>query len=217
MKRILSFAFLALVLVWGNFACKNESEAKETAQQAQKEVAQKAADAAITTKVKLKFADDSTVHATDINVDTDNGIVTLTGFVASQTEADRAADIAGKVEDVRTVHSFLKISEEKAQSSVVDSAKDTAKDTATDVGHEVEKGAKAVGTAADDTRITGEIKVKFGADDQVSASNIDVDTKNGVVTLKGTVKSSAERDKALEIAKAIDGVKDVHSYLTIRP
>ncbi|HET6266272.1 MAG TPA: BON domain-containing protein [Acidobacteriota bacterium] len=214
MKRILSFAFLALVLVWGNFACKNESEAKETAQQAQKEVAQKAADAAITTKVKLKFADDTTVHATDVNVDTDNGIVTLTGTVASQAEADRAADIAGKVEGVRTVHSFLKVSEGQAQgSSAVDSAKDAAKD----VGQDLKNGAKAVGTAADDTRITGEIKVKFGADDQVSASNIDVTTKNGVVSLHGKVKSAAERDKAVQIAKAIDGVKDVQSYLSIRP
>jgi len=50
-------------------------------------------DAAITTKVKAKFAADSTVSATKIHVDTDNGVVKLTGTAKSQDEAAKAAKL----------------------------------------------------------------------------------------------------------------------------
>jgi len=51
----------------------------------------------------------------------------------------------------------------------------------------------------------------------LSGSNIDVDVKNGVVTLKGTVPSEAGRARALEVARKNDGVKNVVDHLTIAP
>ena len=45
---------------------------------------------------------------------------------------------------------------------------------------------------------------------------IDVDTANGVVTLSGTVKSPAERDKAVALARKVGGVSDVKSSLQVQ-
>ena len=57
--------------------------------------------------------------------------------------------------------------------------------------------------------------MKFANDELVSASDIDVDTNKGHVTLTGTVNSKAEADRALQIGRSVDGVKTVHSNLTI--
>ena len=54
-------------------------------------------------------------------------------------------------------------------------------------------------------------------EDVLSGSNIDVDVKNGVVTLQGTVPSEAGRSRAIAVAKANDGVKSVVDQLKIAP
>jgi hyperosmotically inducible protein len=69
-------------------------------------------DATITSAVKMKFAADKTVDALDINVDTDDGNVTLTGKVRGKSEADQAVTLARSVEGVKTVTPNLTISSE---------------------------------------------------------------------------------------------------------
>jgi len=54
-------------------------------------------------------------------------------------------------------------------------------------------------------------------EDVLSGSNIDVDVKNGVVTLQGTVPNEAARSRAIAVAKANDGVKNVVDQLKIAP
>jgi osmotically-inducible protein OsmY len=54
-------------------------------------------------------------------------------------------------------------------------------------------------------------------EDVLNGSNIDVDVKNGVVTLQGTVPSEAARARALAVAKTNDGVKSVVDQLRIAP
>lgn len=54
-------------------------------------------------------------------------------------------------------------------------------------------------------------------EDVLSGSNIDVDVKNGVVTLQGTVPSEAARARALEVSRKNDGVKNVVDELKIAP
>ena len=54
-------------------------------------------------------------------------------------------------------------------------------------------------------------------EDVLDGSNIDVDVKNGVVTLQGTVPSEAARARALEVARKNDGVKNVVDQLRIAP
>ena len=54
-------------------------------------------------------------------------------------------------------------------------------------------------------------------EDILSGSDIDVDVKDGVVTLQGTVPSEAARSRALEVARKNDGVKKVVDQLKIAP
>src|SRR5688572_31335667 len=58
---------------------------------------------------------------------------------------------------------------------------------------------------------------EFVNEDVLNGSNIDVDVKNGVVTLQGTVPSEAARARALELARKNDGVKNVVDQLKIAP
>lgn len=84
------------------------------------------------------------------------------------------------------------------------------------VPEKLEEGAKKVGDMALDASITAAIKAKMAADETVKATDIDVDTKNGIVTLSGTVSSKAEADRAMVIAKEAEGVKSVTSHLVVK-
>lgn len=66
-------------------------------------------DAAITTKVKAKFAADSQVSAMKIRVDTDHGTVKLSGDAKSQAEADKAEQIAKSTEGVASVTNDIRV------------------------------------------------------------------------------------------------------------
>src|SRR6476661_6183391 len=71
------------------------------------------------------------------------------------------------------------------------------------------------GAAVSDAAITTKVKAKFAADKQVSATNIHVDTDNGVVKLSGTAKSQDEAIKAADIAKATEGVASVDNSIQV--
>ena len=60
-------------------------------------------DTGITTAVKAKFAEDKTVAATAISVETMKGTVQLSGFAKSQAEKDRAGAIARSVNGVNGI------------------------------------------------------------------------------------------------------------------
>jgi hyperosmotically inducible protein len=75
---------------------------------------------------------------------------------------------------------------------------------------------KTVGETIDDATITTRVKTALLNDPDVGGMRIDVDTFKGVVTLSGAVKSQAEADKAVTIARKINGVSDVKSTLQVQ-
>jgi hyperosmotically inducible protein len=66
-------------------------------------VGEKIDDAVITTKIKAEMAKDKAVSATSIKVDTDKGVVQLSGTAKSKAEAEKAAVIARSVTGVTSV------------------------------------------------------------------------------------------------------------------
>jgi osmotically-inducible protein OsmY len=70
-------------------------------------------------------------------------------------------------------------------------------------------GRQGAGEAVDDTAITAKVKSSILADSVVSGSVIDVDTMAGMVSLSGFVKDERERQRAIQLAQNIDGVKRV--------
>ena len=72
---------------------------------------------------------------------------------------------------------------------------------------------RSVTQTASDAAITAKVKTAMAADELVKARSIDVDTVRGVVSLNGSVDSTAEKARALEIARNVSGVVDVRDNL----
>jgi osmotically-inducible protein OsmY len=72
------------------------------------------------------------------------------------------------------------------------------------------------GQFVDDATITSKVKTAFATDKTVSAMQINVDTNKGNVRLSGFVDSEAEKRRAEEIARNVNGVKSVTNALTIQ-
>ncbi len=93
---------------------------------------------------------------------------------------------------------------------------DAVKDTKIEVKDDTTPKLEKAGDKTTDAAITSAVKTKFLGDTQVSGLKIDVDTKDGVVTLTGSVKSAAEKAEAIRLAKTTTGVKSVVDKLTIQ-
>ncbi len=76
---------------------------------------------------------------------------------------------------------------------------------------------KTVGETIDDTTITTRVKTAMLNDPAVGGLRIDVDTFKGAVTLSGRVKSEAEKQQAITLARGIDGVTEVKDALQVIP
>ncbi|OSM94810.1 MULTISPECIES: molecular chaperone OsmY [Lonsdalea] len=146
-------------------------------------------DSTITAKVKSALLEDKTIDSGDISVATSKGIVTLSGFVASQALSTQAVSIASKTEGVKSVSDKLQVRDEK--------------------------GSQTVGAYAGDTVTTSKIKAKFLADSIVPSRNIKVETHDGIVQLTGQVSTAAQSAQAESLAKAVEGVKSVKNDLTV--
>jgi osmotically-inducible protein OsmY len=84
--------------------------------------------------------------------------------------------------------------------------------TANERAHTRQKVSSTAAGAA----LTTKVKTALAKDEGMKTmTNIDVDSHNGVVTLKGKVDSAAAKKKAGEIAKKVDGVKSVKNQLTV--
>ena len=71
-------------------------------------------------------------------------------------------------------------------------------------------------SAADDATITSKVKEAVAADPSLKSTDINVDTKEGVVTLAGTVASDDLRQKATQAAQGVQGVKSVSDQLVVK-
>lgn len=189
-------------------------------------------DAGITTNVKTKLAADDTVKAYQVDVDTRNGVVTLSGTVENTAAKEQAINIARGTDGVRDVIDQIRVGEAAATGGTYDlenraergaaEVKEEGRELAAEVKEESREAAAKAGDVADktgaaitDAAITSAVKAKFLADTTVKGLRIDVDTSNGMVTLNGNVSSKAEADRAMTLARNTDGVKNVHSNLKI--
>ena len=102
---------LILAPVAGYSADKKESAMKsEEKKESKTEKAKEAVeDATITTKIKAEYAKDKTVSALKIHVDTDKGVVKLTGNAKSKDEAEKAVEIAKRVHGVSSVKNDITV------------------------------------------------------------------------------------------------------------
>jgi osmotically-inducible protein OsmY len=216
-------------------------------------------------ETKLK-ADDKLDH---IDVDVSDGVVTMTGEVASRTERAKAERLA-KAGGARRIVNKLEIDQDKAFAAIDERAKErkeaidaradrqkeqidkeaavakeklerqttttTTTTTTTSTKTEAERRADAdrrteaerraeerrpseaeqFARNAGDAWVTTKVKTKVMADDLLDQSDVHVDTDSkGVVTLTGTVPSEAARNRAVEITRTTEGVRQVVDKLVV--
>ena len=87
-----------------------------------------------------------------------------------------------------------------------------AQSTMTDKAKNVTQEAK---TGMSDSWITSKTKIALFSDDRVKGRQVHVETKDGVVYLRGKVDSSEAKTAATDVAKGIDGVKNVKNELQV--
>jgi hyperosmotically inducible periplasmic protein len=164
-------------------------EPKSEAQTAPTTIGTEIDDATITTKVKTAFLTDNYVKGLDIKVETRKGEVQLSGYVDSQQQIDKAVAIAKGIEGVKNVDNKMMV-----------------------------KGAEAsVGEKIDDTIITTKVKAGLTGDSSImNSTDIAVETQEGEVQLSGHVNDQAQMDRAVEIARGVEGVKNVVNKMSIK-
>jgi hyperosmotically inducible protein len=145
-------------------------------------------DAAITAKVKAELMRDPTTKAHSINVDTNAGVVQLSGFVDTVAARTKAEDDARLVQGVQSVSNRL----------------------------EVRSAERTAGRSIDDATLTAKVKGALIENPATKARDIDVTTNGGVVQLNGYVDNQTQSTKAADIARAIDGVKEVQNNLEVK-
>jgi len=182
-------------------------------------------DAAIKSRVETRLKSADSLKDDHIAVSVDNGVVTLKGKVHSAAESTQAAELA-KVAGVSSVENKLDVDADtkgamdKAEAKTKDAAgktKDATVKGAEKTGKATKDVAGTTGEVIDDSWITTKIKTDFVNEDTLKGSDINVDTNDHVVTLKGTVASAAGKTRAEDIAKKTKGVHRVVTTLTIGP
>ena len=119
--------------------------------------------------------------------------------------------------DARTIHLKGTVNTENDRQRAADVVQ-KAVGTGAQVANEVTVANRDEKTADDfdgavETRLN-ELREKEA---DLKDDNIDFDVNNGVVTITGSVSSSAERDKVGDIARSQPGVKDVVNSLEVKP
>jgi hyperosmotically inducible protein len=95
-------------------------------------------------------------------------------------------------------------------------AKQESREAAAETNTAVMGAGSAAASKIDDGQIVTKVKGKFAADDEIKAMSIDVDAKDGMVTLSGTVPSEKAKERASEIARGTEDVKGVDNKLTVK-
>ena len=161
--------------------------------------AQVPSDKTLEDRIDYNLETNAVVRKYNLDVKVDKGVATLTGDVANAAQKAEAERLA-KVNGVTKVDNRIQIDPDEDKT----------------VADRITKGLSRTGETITDAWITTKVKWFYMGADDLKGSDINVDTKDNVVTLKGTVKTEAGRAKAIALAKDTDGVKRVVDQLTIK-
>ena len=159
-----------------------------TATRTQRSAGEQIDDATLLTKVKSALVADPVTEAHEINVDVNRGVVKLAGFVGTAKEKEKAGQVARGVSGVQSVQNDLT----------------------------VKGGSESTGEYIDDSILTAKVKAALIESPDTKAHQINVETKEGVVSLSGFVDNAAAKSAATNVARSVTGVKDVKNELSVK-
>jgi hyperosmotically inducible protein len=145
-------------------------------------------DSVVTARVKAALLSDPNVKSSDIKVETRKGKVQLSGFVGSQARIDNAIAVTRRVEGVQDVENAMSLKIGKA----------------------------TVGSTIDDSVITAKVKSALLSDRGVKSSDISVVTRKGEVQLSGYVDNQGQINRAIDVARGVEGVRRVGNEMSVK-
>ena len=145
-------------------------------------------DSVLTTSVKAALMSETSVKSMDLKVETNKGVVQLSGFVDDQIQVDRAVAVAKGVAGVKEVQNHLAL----------------------------KGGDTTVGNNLDDSMITTRVKTALLADQGTKSIDISVETRKGDVMLSGFVANKAQIALVEKVAAKQEGVHSVHNELSVK-
>lgn len=145
-------------------------------------------DSVITTSVKTALLSDPNIKSFDLKVETRKGVVQLSGFVENQAQVERAMVIARQVPGVTDIESKVDL-----------------KGKPTTVGNKI-----------DDSVVTTQVRTALLADPGVKSFDIAVVTRKGEVQLSGFVDNPGQIERAIGIARVIEGVQQVNNEMSVK-
>ena len=148
-------------------------------------------DAWLRDKVKVALLFHRSVSAAKTEVDVKDGVVTLRGDVASQSQKELTAEYAKDVEGIKDVKNEMTVSQTP------------------------NKTHRTMGEKVDDASITAQVNMSLLNHRSTSVLNTTVKTKRGVVTVGGKAKNAAEKDLVTKLVADINGVRSVKNRMTI--
>ena len=145
-------------------------------------------DSVVSTRVKSALLADPDIKGFDFKIATSKGEVQMSGFVDNQSQLERALVVAHAVEGVKSVDNKVSL-----------------------------KGAPTtIGNKVDDSIVTTQVKAALLADANIKSLDIAAVTRQGVVQLSGFVNNQTQMDRAIEVARGIEGVSSVSNEMSLK-
>jgi len=148
-------------------------------------------DAWLRDKVKVALLFHRSVSAAKTEVEVKDGIVTLRGEAASQSQKELTTEYARDVEGIKDINNVMTVSQT------------------------MKKAPRTVGEKIDDASITAQVNMSLLNHRSTSILNTKVKTKRGVVTVGGKAKNTAEKELVTKLVADINGVKSVRNQMSI--
>ena len=145
-------------------------------------------DSVVTARGKSALLADHDSKSFEIKVETRKGEVQLSGFVATQARIDNAIALTRNIEGVKSVENGMTLKDGKA----------------------------TVGNTVDDGIVTAKVKTALLADADVKSFDIAIVTRKGEVQLSGFVDNQAQINRAIDIARGIDGVQSINNEMSVK-
>ena len=160
-------------------------------------------DASISNKIKVKLDADRDINAQQIQVASDQRVVTLAGSVPGEAAHQRVLKYARETEGVKDVKDELTVAQASASTA--------------STGENPPAAVPGTETASPGapTPIAQAVKARLAADQKVGSDAIQVEAEGDTVILTGTVKSAEEKQQAVRVAQETQGVSKVEDRLTV--
>jgi hyperosmotically inducible protein len=188
LKQKKSLVAVAIAASLGLAACHKDPADSQLSDSAAAEAPKESAsigaavdDAGITGQVKERIASDSRTQNASIEVETNNGVVTLSGNAPDATSKAAAEELARNVAEVQGIDNKIQ-----------------APSALDDMSAKAGSAADKAGERVSDAVITTKVKAKLAEDSTVKARDI-----------KGKVASQEAKQRAIELARNTEGVKSV--------